>query len=134
MVKCWPVRRRRDVRARRGSIVILALLLIIASLAAAAMCIDVAYMQLVQTELRSATDAATRAASQTLAEGGTMAEAKQKAKDLALANQVAGEGLVLTDADIVFGQAMPDPLDPNGRYTFTPAATHARIPRRPEWK
>ncbi len=113
--------RRRG--ARRGSIVILALLLIVVSLGAAAMCIDVSYMQLVQTQLRSATDAATRAGAQGLAQGATVAEAKQMAKDAALANEVAGAGLILGDSDIVFGIAAPNAADPTGRFIFTPSAS-----------
>lgn len=114
--KTWNHHRRRP---RRGSIVIVALLLIVVALGAAAMCIDVAYMQLVQTQLRSATDAATRAGAQGLAQGASLAEARQLAKDAALANQVAGSGLILDDSDIEFGIAAPDPSGPTGRFAFT---------------
>lgn len=110
-------------RVRRGSIVILALLLIVVSLGAAAMCIDIAYMQMVQTQLRSATDAATRAGAQGLAQGASLAEARQMAKDAALANEVAGTSLILSNSDIVFGTAAPNAGDPTGRYIFTPSSS-----------
>lgn len=117
----FAVRLPRD--ARRGGIAILALLLIVVSLGAAAMCIDVAYMQLVQTQLRSATDAATRAGAQALSQGASLAEARQMAKDAALANEVGGAGLILDDSDVVFGTAAPNPDDPQGRFVFTASST-----------
>jgi Flp pilus assembly protein TadG len=96
----------------------MALILIMLCLIAAAMCIDVAYMQLVQTQLRSATDAASQAGVIALAQGATLEDAKQTTKDVALANEVAGAGLILDDSDIVFGVAIPDTS--TGRYVFTP--------------
>ena len=95
---------RRRRQARRGSVMFLALLMIMAVLAAAAFSIDVAYMQLVQTQLRTATDAATRAGALGLATG-SVDDARQDVKDIAALNNVAGVPLVLDDADIVFGTA-----------------------------
>ena len=115
--------RGRARRPRRGAVMILALLMIIASLAAAALSIDVAYMQLVQAQLRTSTDAATRAGALGLATG-SVDEARQMAKDIALANSVAGEPLVLQDADIVFGSAVQPAGNPPPPFTFTPGSTN----------
>ncbi len=102
---------------------ILAIIMIAAFVAAAAFCIDVAYMQLVQTQLRSATDAASRAGAEALSRGLTVEQARDIAKAVARANTVAGEPLVLGDDDIVFGTAAIDPADPGGRLVFTPSNT-----------
>lgn len=111
-----PPRRHR----RRGSILIMALLMIVVCLAAAAFSIDVAYMQLVQTQLRSATDAASRAGAQALTEGKSASEARKRAKETAKENFVAGQAFKLDDLDIVFGRAAKNADDPNGRYVFSP--------------
>ena len=100
----------------------LALIMIVVCLAAAAFCIDVAYMQLVQTQLRTATDAATRAGALGLAQG-SVDDARQMAKDIALANNVAGAPLILVDADIAFGTAARPVGDPEGRFEFTVSST-----------
>lgn len=112
--------RRRN--HRRGTVMFIALIMIVVSLAAAAFCIDVAYMQLVQTQLRTATDAATRAGALGLAQG-SVDDARQRAKDIALLNNVAGAPLVLDDSDIVFGTATQPPGDPAPPYTFTPSSS-----------
>jgi len=97
--------------------------MIVMCLAAAAFSIDVAYMQLVQTQLRSATDAAARAGAQALSEGKSIAQARKKAKDTAKENYVAGKKFELNDADIVFGTAVQNPADPDGRFLFTAGNT-----------
>ena len=91
--------------------------LMIALLMFSAMIINLSYMQLVDTEMRAATDAAARAAAESLARGQSMQEAKAEAQRIAAANTVAGSPLILTDADIVFGMAdAPE----SGRSQFTP--------------
>lgn len=116
------VPRHRD--KRRGSILIIALFMIVVCLAAAAFAIDVAYMQLVQTQLRAATDAAARAGAQALTDGKSVKDARKKAKETAKANFVAGQELKLTDADIVFGTAAKNHENPGGRYLFSPGSTN----------
>jgi len=118
-----PAKRPRHRRPRRGAIVFLVLISLVACLAAAALCIDVAYMQLVQTQLRSSTDAATRAAGQSIARGSSLAEARNAAKEVARLNLVAGQPLLLEDRDIVFGTALVNPDNPSGRFRFTPDET-----------
>jgi len=116
----WRSRRRR----RRGSILIMALIMIVICLVAAAFSIDVAYMQLVQTQLRSATDAAARAGAQALTDGKSPNEARKQAQETAKENYVAGQAFKLDDADVVFGTATENPADPDGRYVFSPSSTN----------
>ena len=96
--------------------VMIAVLLLV-FLAAVAFSVDVAYMQLTQTRLRTATDAAARAGGEALARLQDVPSARQAAKDLAAANLVAGEPLILDDGDIVFGSS---DRDADGAWTFTP--------------
>ena len=84
--------------------------MIIAFLVSVAFSVDVSYMQLTRTKLRSATDAAARAAGEGLSRAQDMDYARQQAKDIAAANKVAGKPLLLDDSDIVFGHS-----DPAGR-------------------
>jgi uncharacterized protein YegL len=80
--------------------------------------VDVAYMQLVNTQLRCATDAAAKAAVDRLSQLESVTEARQAAKDTAAANLVAGRTLILEDDDIEFGRA--DMSLANGRILFMP--------------
>ncbi len=90
---------------RRGTITILACFLIVVFLASVVLSVDVAYMQLSRTRLRSATDAAARAAGESLSRLQDIDASREAAKTLAQANLVAGTPLVLDDDDIVFGHS-----------------------------
>lgn len=90
---------------RRGTIAILACFLIVVFLASVVLSVDVAYMQLSRTRLRSATDAAARAAGESLSRLQDIDASREAAKTLAQANLVAGTPLVLDDDDIVFGHS-----------------------------
>ncbi|MBC8355546.1 MAG: VWA domain-containing protein [Planctomycetes bacterium] len=90
---------------RRGVMVILMMFLLVGLLAAAAFSVDVAYMQLVRTELRRATDAGARAGGEALSRTEKPDLARAAAKAAAARNTVAGKPLVLEDADIVFGNS-----------------------------
>jgi hypothetical protein len=94
-----------EPRTRRGAIVVLVAIMIIVFLASVAFSVDVSYMQLTRTKLRAATDAAARAAGEGLSREQDIDYARQAAKDIAAANQVAGEPLLLDDSDIVFGKS-----------------------------
>jgi uncharacterized protein YfiM (DUF2279 family) len=80
-----------------------------------AMAVDVGYIQLVRTEMRASTDAAARAAGEALSRTQNLGQARQAAKDLASANKVAAEPLLLDDSDIVFGLST---LNPDGSWSF----------------
>lgn len=108
---------RRVRRARRrGVMVILMLFLLVGLLAAAAFSVDVAYMQLVRTELRRATDAAARAGGEALSRTEKTDIALVAAKAAAARNTVAGQPLILADADIKFGNSAEGK---DGKWHFT---------------
>lgn len=83
----------------------------------AAFAIDVAWMQLVRTELRTATDSSSRAGAKILSLRQNRADARNAAVDAASRNLVAGEGLIIDPADIDFGQSAQ--ADPDSRFVFT---------------
>jgi Ca-activated chloride channel homolog len=112
-----PETGRDQQNSRRGAIVVLVALMIIVFLASVAFSVDVSYMQLTRTKLRSATDAAARAAGEGLSRQQDLDYARQAAKDIAAANHVAGEPLLLDDSDIVFGKSSQIA---SGAWAFTP--------------
>lgn len=95
---------------------ILIAFLMIFMLIFSAMIINLSYMQLVDTEMRAATDAAARAAAESLARGDSVAEARAEAQRIAAANQVAGAPLQLNESQIVFGFAS---APESGRSVFS---------------
>lgn len=105
------------LKTRRGAIVVLAAVMMIVFLASVAFSVDVAYMQLTRTKLRSATDAAARAAGEALSREQDIELSRQAAKDIAAANYVAGEPLILDDSDVVFGNSEQQG---SGSWYFTP--------------
>jgi Ca-activated chloride channel family protein len=110
---------KRWLRTRRGAIVVLAALMMIVFLASVAFSVDVSYMQLTKIKLRSATDAAARAAGEGLSRAQDTNYARQAAKDIAAANLVAGQPLLLEDSDVVFGNSAQQS---GGSWVFTPGA------------
>ena len=99
--------------------------------------IDIAYMQRTRIQLRTATDAATRAASEALSRTQSVSQARQAALDVAELNPVANNPLSLDADDIIFGNAN---LQLDGTYTFTPGGvpvngvriTGKRTPNAPD--
>ncbi len=83
----------------------------------AAFAVDVAWMQLVRTELRTSTDAAARAAAKELSLSQSTATARTRAKDTAKRNLVAGDPLLLSDSDVVFGNGIQ--ANDAARFKFT---------------
>ena len=65
----------------------------------AAFAVDVAWMQLTRTELRSATDAAARAGAKQLSLSQSTTTARTSSKDAAKRNLVAGKPLLLSDSE-----------------------------------
>ncbi len=108
---------RRASRNRRGVLVVLAAFLLAVFLVVLTFSINVAYMQLVRTELRAATDASAKAAAAALSRSETEVAARQAAIDIAALNRVAGEGLVLSASQIEFGSSFEQA---DGTYTFNP--------------
>jgi Mg-chelatase subunit ChlD len=83
----------------------------------AAFAVDVAWMQLVRTELRVATDAAARAGAKELSLSQDRATARDRAKQVALRNHVAGDPLRLANSDIEIGRGAQS--DDDSRFGFT---------------
>ena len=106
-------------RKRRGAIAVLVGLLTVVFLSSVVLSVDVAYMQLCRTRLRSATDAAARAAGEALSRAQDLDASRQAAKDIAQLNMVAGKPLVLDDSDIIFGNSTQQA---SGVWTFAAGA------------
>src|SRR3954468_10327274 len=106
--------------SRRGAMMVLIAVCLPLCVIMAAFAIDVAWMQLVRTELRTSTDAAARAGAKQLSLSQSIATARQTAKDTAKKNFVAGAPLLLADSDIVFGKGSQ--LNDASRFTFTPGS------------
>ncbi len=94
---------------------VLIAMLSVVLVATVAFSVDVAYMQLTKTQMRAATDAASRAGSGAILRGMTQVQARDLAKQVAQQNLVAGQPLMLSDGDIVFGKATPQN---DGTYAF----------------
>lgn len=92
--------------------ILLPMMLILASFA-----VNLAYMELTRTELRIASDAATRAAGFELSRTQDQTQARTLARDAASRNKVAGKATQLADTDIVFGVSQRSSLAQ--RYQFT---------------
>ena len=99
---------------------VLVAITIILLLVAVAFSIDVAFMQLTRTELRTSVDSAARAATEALSRLQDVDAAAQAARDAAAVNPVAGAPLLLADEDITFG--FSEPLA-NGTFSFAPGNT-----------
>ncbi|MEQ1904056.1 MAG: vWA domain-containing protein [Pirellulaceae bacterium] len=106
---------------RRGAVIVLVAFLLMVICIFGAMAINIAYIDLCQAELQTATDAATRAAARTLQQTGKMDEATKQAKALASANIVAGEPLVLKTEDVEFG--IGSRTNSVSRYSFVAGGT-----------
>lgn len=104
-------------RSRRGAMLPLIALILPLIIIMAAFAIDIAYMQLVRSELRTATDAAARAAARTLSLTQDQTAAIAAAKAAAAENFVANDPLLLDDADIEIGRAAADPV--TSRFVFS---------------
>ena len=109
-------RRRLPARHRRGAMLVFIAVCLPLLIIMAAFAIDVAWMQLARTELRTATDSAARAGAKELSLKQDATAARTKAKAAAIRNYVAGEPLVLSDADIQVGKSVQVGT---GRFNFT---------------
>ncbi len=110
----------RQPRRRRGAMAILICVMIFAFIAIVAFSVDVSYMYLVKSELRSATDAAAKAASETLARTQDIDLAIARGMEIAKKNRVANEELLLAPSDFEFGKSE---LSGAGTFTFNGSGT-----------
>ena len=108
-------RKARRQRRRGAAMLVLILLLLVIFMSLAVMSVDVAFMQLVRTELRAATDASARAGSEALSRLQDENSAVQAAIDAAARNNVANRQLTLTANEIGLGRSDPSA---SGRFIF----------------
>lgn len=106
--------------ARRGASAVLIAAMLVVFLIAGAITVDFAYMQLIRTELRTATDAAAKAGAEALARTQNANLARQAAVDYAAANQVGGRPFQITLNDVTLGRVNNQV---NGTWQFTANST-----------
>ena len=105
-------------RNREGVILMLMVVLLPVLIILSAIAINLAQLELVNTELQIATDVATRGGGAAWTETGDINEAVEAALLVASLNDVHNEPYVLARENVVFGSAArPD----QGRYVFTAA-------------
>lgn len=103
--------------SRKGAMLVLIAALMSIFLIAVVFTVDVAYMQLVRTQLRVATDASAKAAVEALARTESSLEARTVAKRLVQENQIGGKKIQIEDNDIVFGRTI---ANRDGSWSFLP--------------
>jgi uncharacterized protein YegL len=92
-------------------------IMMMAFMVTVAFSIDIARMHLSRTELRTATDAAAKAAATTLADTTDPEQAITRGQQIAAANLVASESLLLDRGDFVFGKGQQSLT---GSFEFDP--------------
>ena len=112
--------RGRSGEQRSGAAHVLIAAMLFAFLVAAAWMVDVAYMQLIRTELRTATDAAAKAGAEALARHQTSDAAKNAAVHYASLNRVGGYPFQISPNDVILGRVTGQN---NGTWTFSQGST-----------
>ncbi len=100
---------------RRGSAAMLITVMMFVFVVTAAITVDYAYMQLVRTELRAATDAAAKAGAEALSRTQDTFTAKGEAVRYAASNKVGGRSLRLSSDDIIVGRVK---MNGAGKWQF----------------
>lgn len=95
-------RQRKD--GRKGASMVMIAVLMGVFLLLAAMTVDYAYMGLVQTELRIATDAAAKAGAEALSRTESVSQAQDAAITLAAENRVGKQSLQIRPDDVIVGK------------------------------
>ena len=109
--------RKGHKKNRRAAMLVLIAVCLPLCIIMAAFAVDVAWMQLVRTELRTSTDAAARAAAKELSLSQSTTTARTRAKNTAKRNLVGGDPMLLADSDIVFGNGVQ--ANEASRFNFT---------------
>lgn len=112
-------RPNRQYRRRRGAMLVLIAIMLIGFMATVAFSVDIAFMHLTRTELRTATDAASKAAALTLSQTFDRDQAIDRGQQIAAMNTVGGDPLLLEDGDFQFGRSEETPT---GRFVFDASA------------
>lgn len=110
-----PPSLRPSATARRGASLVLIVFMLFTFVVTAAITIDYAHMQLVQTELRVATDAAAKAGAEALSRDASPKEAIAEAVRYAKLNTVAGDPLLIRSDDVTVGRLT---AGAGGRWDF----------------
>lgn len=110
----------RQAKRRRGAMMLLILVLMVGFMVTVAFSVDVAQMHLTRTEVRTATDAAAKAAASELSRTQDIGQAIQRGKEIALENTVNGEPLIVATSDFSFGRSE---IQNNGRFQFRRSQT-----------
>lgn len=113
------IRRIHRHSDRTGASLPLIAVLLVILFVAAVFGVDIAKMHVVRSELRTATDAAARAAVEAIGRTESEAEAVQAALNIARANLVSGQPLELDPNQIVFGGAAENN---DGSFSFVDQA------------
>lgn len=92
-------------KSQRGAMLVLIAISLPIFVIMAAMAVNVAYMEMVQTELRMASDFAARAGARQLSISGSQSDALAKIQSIAAAHEVAGQPLSVESADVDLGKA-----------------------------
>jgi len=108
-------------QSRRGAMMVFVAVLIAAFLAMVAISIEIAHIQLARTELRTATDAAAKAAALELARAQNTGLAIATGTRIAAENEVIGDRLLLSPGDFQFGNSVENRA--TGRFDFNSAGT-----------
>jgi Ca-activated chloride channel homolog len=112
--------RRPAGKRRQGAMLVLVAITLIIFIVALVFSIDIAYMQLTRSQLRAATDASAKAAAITLSMTQNDQAAVQSAIDIAAANTVAGDPLLLRTEDVELGKST---RQTDGSWQFVAGAT-----------
>ncbi len=99
---------------------VLIAIMLIGFMATVAFSVDIAFMHLTRTELRTATDAASKAAALTLSQTFDRDAAIDRGQQIAALNTVGGDPLLLDDGDFDFGRSEETH---SGRFVFDASAT-----------
>lgn len=100
--------------------VLLPVLLILGAFA-----VNLAWMSLIRTEMQVTVDSATRAAGREFSVSQNVAAARLRAQEAVQENTVGGRILTLDDADVSFGESIPDA---NGLFAFTEKNVSGGVP------
>lgn len=122
-----PIRCTRFARPRRGAVVVLFVFALPVLLILAGLAINIAYIQLVRTEIQVANDAVAKAANRVFTRTGDMQQALLAAQDIASRNAVNFGTLTVRSSDLELGVATRDSI--TQRYSFTPGTSGANAMR-----
>jgi Ca-activated chloride channel family protein len=119
-VSSRPRARRHHLRQRRGGMIVLVAIMLTVVIILCALAVNMAWIELAQTEMRVVTDNAARTAMVEFGKSADSTAARTAAKNNAKTNSVGGKSYVLQNSDVVFGRAVKQS---NNSYTFTANGT-----------